>query len=76
MALDSGMRTQVITKSLEEFGVLVCNQIETQNNTVCPGAVGEMGDIIVPVLANFLLSPDYVCSRILTMCDPVFKELD
>lgn len=76
MALDGGMRTKVVTKSLEEFGVLVCNQIETANNTVCPGAVGEMGDIIVPVLANFLLSPDYVCSRILSMCDPVFKELD
>jgi sphingomyelin phosphodiesterase len=76
MAIDSTIRSQVITKSLEEFGVLVCQQIETANNTVCPGAVTEMGDIIVPVLANFLLSPDYVCSRILSMCDPIFKELD
>ena len=42
---------------------------------MCPGAVKIMGDVIVPVLANFLLSPDYVCSRILTMCDPVYKEL-
>lgn len=74
--IDTSMKTQVVTKALEEFGMLVCNQIETQNNTVCPGAVTEMGDIIVPVLANFLMSPDYICSRILNMCDPVFKELD
>lgn len=55
---------------------MVCHQIETANNTVCPGAVTEMGDIIVPVLANFLLSPDYICSRILQQCSPAFKELD
>lgn len=70
------MRTQIVTKSLEEFGILVCHQIETANNTVCPGAVTEMGDIIVPVLANFIMSPDYICARVLKMCDAVFKELD
>ncbi len=35
-----------------------------------------MGDIIAPVLANFLLSPDYICSRVLNKCDPVFRELN
>jgi hypothetical protein len=65
-ALDSAIRTKVVTKALESFGVLVCNQIEKTNNTVCPGAVTEMGDVIVPTLTNFLLSPDYLCSRVLS----------
>lgn len=71
-ALDASLTSDIVTKSLEEFGVMVCQQIETANNTVCPGAVKEMGDIIVPVLANFMLSPDYVCSRVLSYCDPIF----
>ena len=74
-ALDASVTTSIVTQSLEEFGVMVCQQIETANNTVCPGAVKEMGDIIVPVLAKFLLSPDYICSRVLGYCDPVYKEL-
>lgn len=43
---------------------------------MCPGAVSEMADVIIPTLTNFILSPDYLCSRVLGMCDPVFKELD
>jgi len=38
---------------------------------VCPGAVKEMGDIIVPVLADFLLSPEYMCNRVLDACNDV-----
>ncbi len=75
-ALDSAIRTKVVTKALEQFGVLVCNQIESLNHTVCPGAVTEMGDIIVPVLTNFLLSPDYLCSRVMKICTDPFEVLD
>lgn len=35
-----------------------------------------MAEVIIPTLTNFILSPDYLCSRVLAMCDPVFKELD
>jgi hypothetical protein len=70
------MRASVTVKALESFGVLVCDQIETANTTVCPGAVTEMGDIIVPVLTNFLLSSDYVCSRILHYCNKEYVELN
>jgi len=40
----------------------------TTNGTVCHGAVKEMGDIIVPVIAQSLLSPDYFCSEFLSYC--------
>jgi hypothetical protein len=35
-----------------------------------------MAEVIIPTLTNFILSPDYLCSRVLSMCDPIFKELD
>jgi len=35
-----------------------------------------MGDVIIPSLANFLLGPDYFCSRLLQVCDsPKFTVL-
>ena len=74
-ALDSAVRTKTITKALESFAVLVCDQMESTNTTVCPGAVTEMGDIIVPTLTNFLLSPDYICGRVLDHCQEEFVEL-
>ena len=75
-ALDTAIKTKVVTQALEEFAILICNQMMTANNTVCPGAVTEMGDIIVPVLANFLLGPDYLCSRVMKVCHDPFVELD
>ena len=54
---------------------MVCDQIEKNNNTVCPGAVTEMGDVIVPTLTNLLLSPDYICSRVLSTCESEYVEL-
>ena len=74
-ALDTQIKTKTVIKALEQFGEYVCDQIETANNTVCPGAVTEMGDVIVPTLANFLLSPDYLCSRVLGYCAEEFVEL-
>lgn len=74
-ALDSSIKTKTITKALEQFAVLVCHSVEAQNTTVCPGAVQEMGDIIVPVLANFLLGPDYLCANVLNYCQTEFVEM-
>ena len=72
-----GWKTKVITETVEEIGVLVCKEIEKdKNDTVCPGAVKEMGDVIVPALASFLFTSDYLCSRQLRLCPPVFRELD
>lgn len=75
--IDDVVRTETVTNAIEAFAVLVCNQIESANTTVCPGAVKEMGDIMIPVLANFLLTPDYICNRVLTACSDVsFTVLD
>ncbi len=36
-----------------------------------------MGDIIIPVLTNFLLSADYMCNRVLSVCNDIeFTVLD
>lgn len=75
--LDNVVRTETVVNALESFAVLICHQVESTNNTVCPGAVKEMGDIIVPVLTNFLLSPEYVCNKVLGACNDVsFEALD
>lgn len=36
---------------IEKAAVLICADYVAMNDTVCPGAVKEMGDIIIPVLA-------------------------
>jgi hypothetical protein len=75
--LGETIKTRIITDALEGVGVLVCNQIMSKNTTVCPGVVKLMGDVIVPSLTNFILSPDYLCSKILESClDVDFVELD
>ena len=38
------------------------------NSTVCPGAVKEMGDIILPVLSESLLDPEFFCTEFLGYC--------
>ena len=35
------------------------------NETVCSGAVHQMGDVLMPQLTEFLLTGDYSCSRLL-----------
>jgi len=56
--IDSELVKESVVSALEDFGILICDQTQSANATVCPGAVTEMGDIIVPVLTNFLLSPE------------------
>ena len=73
--LDAAIKTSIIKDAIEAFGVIVCNQIEKHNNTVCPGAVKAMGDVIVPSMVNLLFSSDYICSRALQVCGDKFREL-
>lgn len=40
-----------------------------ENDTVCHGAVTEMSDVIVPVIAESILDPDYFCSAFLGYCE-------
>jgi hypothetical protein len=53
---------------LERVAETICADYVVSNSTVCHGAVKEMGDIILPVLAESLLSPDYFCSEFLGVC--------
>lgn len=56
---------------LEKVAVTVCSDYIPliTNNSVCYGAVHEMGDIILPVIAESLASPDFFCSEFLGYCD-------
>jgi hypothetical protein len=75
--IDDVVRKETVTNAILKVAELICNQVESANNTVCPGAVTEMGDIMIPVLADFLLSPDYMCNRVLSYCNDVeFTVLD
>lgn len=53
---------------LEAVADTICGDYVVTNDTVCHGAVKEMGDIILPVLAESILSPDYFCSEFLGVC--------
>jgi len=54
---------------LETVADIVCaDYVMKQNDTVCHGAVAEMGDVLVPVLEQSLLDPDYFCSEFLGQC--------
>ena len=46
------------------------------NDTVCAGAVKEMSDIIVPVLTQSLLDPDFFCTEFLGQCDSNYYVFD
>lgn len=54
---------------MEKVSTTICEDfVMTTNGTVCYGAVKEMGDLIVPILAESVLSPDYFCSEFLGHC--------
>lgn len=54
---------------IESVAITICEDfVMTQNGTVCHGAVSEMADVIVPVLTESVLSPDYFCSEFLGYC--------
>jgi hypothetical protein len=67
----------VVTNTILKLAELICHKVESTNNTVCPGAVHEMGIIILPVLTNFTLSPDYMCNKVKPLCNEIeYKELN
>ena len=65
---DSIFNSRKTEDILENAAVLLCSKYIATNDTVCYGAVHEMGDIIVPVLAQSILDPDYFCSQFLGYC--------
>jgi hypothetical protein len=69
--LDKTINTKVITNLILTLAEKVCDKMESKNNTVCPGAVTEMGVIILPVLTDLFLSPDYFCNMVKPVCNDV-----
>ena len=57
------------TDYLKAIAVSICNDGIEDNSTVCEGAVRDMADVIVPVLSESVLDPDYFCSQFLGQCD-------
>ena len=69
------LKTRIIMDTIEGFAEQICHSVMTRNITVCPGAVKEMGDIMIPVLTNFILSPEYVCNNIVESCNEIKYEV-
>lgn len=70
-SFDETFKSRLVTDALEGIGVQGCNQIMSKNTTICPGIVKMMGDVIVPTLTKFALSPDYVCNKLVQSCNDV-----
>ena len=66
--LDKLFTSQNATQAIEELAVMICAKYVVENSTVCSGAVKEMGDIILPVLASSLLDPEFFCTEFLGYC--------
>jgi hypothetical protein len=46
------------------------------NETVCQGAVGEMAPIVFNALSDLIVTPEFMCSRFLGVCEnPTFETL-
>ena len=67
-SLDTLLKSQSFINKLETFAIKICANDFVYNDTVCPGGVKNMGDILVPVLADSLLSADYMCAYFLEIC--------
>jgi hypothetical protein len=69
-SLNTLINTRTTMDSLEKFGINICSIGGfVKNATVCPFVVKVMGDILLPVVSNSLLSSDYFCSSFLQVCD-------
>ncbi len=67
---DSVFTSNSTVDIIEKAADYVCaNYVMTQNDTVCHGAVSEMTEVLVPVISQSLLDPDYFCSEFLGQCD-------
>lgn len=66
--MDDLLKSTKCLDYLEGLAIKICENGIVIDNSVCPGAVKEMGDILVPALANSLLSAEYMCSEILGEC--------
>lgn len=65
---DMLFKSEKVISALEGVAIKICPFVVT-NDTVCVGAVTEMGDILLPVLADSILSSDYMCAYFLELCD-------
>lgn len=65
------LTTRKAMDTLEGFAATICaDYVEKSNSTVCAPATKMMGDIVVPSLVEFYLSPDFFCSpRMMNYCD-------
>ena len=61
--------SKLVVKAIEAIADTVCSKfVMKSNSTVCNGAVKEMTVVILPVLAESLLSAETVCTELLGLC--------
>ena len=73
--VDFFLSLNIVRNTAENIISLICSYYMTYE--VWSGAVHEMGDILVPQMINFVLSPSYSCARLAGFCSsPTWKTLD
>ena len=73
--VDFVLGRDLIRVTLENIISYICSY--SLKYEVCSGAVNEMGDVVVPQILDFLLSPSYACGRIGGFCSShQWKTLD
>jgi len=72
--LDTFLKSESGLGKLENFAISLCEgPFIGLYPSVCEGAVTEMADILIPVLADSFLSADYMCAYMLGLCSsPVY----
>lgn len=68
---DSWLSSRSTEDLLEGVAAKICERYVIQDQTVCNGAVHEMGDIIVDALTQSVFSPDYFCGEFLGYCTDI-----
>ena len=74
-SFDFVLSINFVRNTIENIISLICSHY--MEYEVCSGAVHEMGDILVPQMLNFVMSPSFSCARLAGFCSlPVWRTLD
>lgn len=67
--LDGFLSHPITYKSMEVVITFYCTKYMKIQEEVCAGAITAMGDVLIPQLTKFMMTPDYSCSRLFGFCN-------
>jgi len=76
--IDKFLNDEVIQQELIDFSIGVCESagLATTPMLVCPGIVSYMGDVVIEVMRQYVLTKNRICNQYLGLCPrPEFEKL-